>query len=344
MKSKFLRISFVGVIVLSLVLSGCGQKSVTTTPANPETKTAEQVKKFVPASPITMVTPAGPGGSTDMLARAVEKVWNKYCPQPLQILNKGGAAGLEGATTVARAKPDGYTLEIGYGSGPDLTMPHVQKTDYDPFKDVVAVSRLSVHTVAVVVPESSPFKSVSDVVNWAKKENKPVTCAVSNAASPLDIAAKGIGKIAGITVTTVPHSGGAQAITTLIGGNTMIGTGHPAEILSQIKAGKVRPIGVSTPERDPYLKDVPTLIEQGINLHVWGSVKGVAAPAGTPKEIISYYSDLFKKISEDADFKKAMTDMGQPVMYQNTDDFAKFMKTAYDDYGKLIKDLGLAQK
>jgi tripartite-type tricarboxylate transporter receptor subunit TctC len=325
-------------LISMMVLAGCGK-----TPAADSKKPAAAAA-FKPEKSVTIVVPMAAGGSTDMLARAVEKVWSKYCPQPVQIVNKPGGGGLEGATFVSRAKPDGYTLELGYGSGHDLVMPHLQKIEYDPFRDLVAVARLSNHSVVVLVPEKSPFKTLKEVVDWSKKENKPVTASVSVTAGAVDLVMRGIGKSTGITVTPIPHAGGSQSLTTLVGGQTTIGGGHPAEVISQLKAGRVRAIGIATPERDPALPDVPTLKEQGINFYTWGSVKGIAAPKGTSKEIVDYYSDLFKKITDDAEFKKIMADMLQPVQYQNATDFAAFMKSASADYSKLINELGLAKK
>lgn len=318
---------------LAAALTGCGN-----------TEKKEAVKAFKPDKPITMVVPMAAGGSTDMLARAVEKAWTKYSPQPLQIVNKPGGAGIEGSVFVSRAKPDGYTLIMGYGSGHDLVMPHIQKVEYNPFTDLVPVSRMSIHTVAVLVPENSEFKSVKDVVDWAKKENKPVTASVSVKAGAVDLVMRGIGKATDINLTPIPHAGGAQSLTSLVGGQMLIGGGHPTEVISQIKANRLRAIAIATPERDAALPDVPTLKEQGINFHTWGSVKGVAAPKGTPKEIVDYYADVLKKISEDAEFKKTMADLYQPVMYQGPEEFGKFMKQASDDYAKLVKELGLVEK
>jgi tripartite-type tricarboxylate transporter receptor subunit TctC len=322
-------------VIMVVAAVGCGK--------TPEAKPAAPAA-FKPEKSVTLIVPFAAGGSSDLLARAVEKVWSKYCPQPVQIVNKTGGGGVEGAAFVSRAKPDGYTLVLGYGSGHDTVMPHLQKIEYDPFRDLTPVARLSNHSVVVLVPENSPFKSVKDIVDWAKKENKPVTAAVSTTAGAVDIVMRGIGKASGITVTPIPHAGGAQAITTLIGGQTTMGGGHPAEVLPQLKAKRVLPIAIATPERDPALPNVPTLKEQGINFYTWGSVKGIAAPKNTPKEIVDYYSDLFKKITEDPDFKKIMADMAQPVQYQNAADFTKFFKEAYDDYGKMVKDLGLDKK
>ncbi len=122
-----------------------------------------------------------------------------------------------------------------------------------------------------------------------------------------------------------------------------MGGGHPSEIVSPLQSKRIRAIAIATPERDPLFPELPTLIEEGINFSTWGSVKGIATAKNTPKEIIDYYADLFKKISEDQDFKKAMGDMLQPIQYQGPEEFAKFFKQAYDDYGKLVKELGLEQ-
>jgi tripartite-type tricarboxylate transporter receptor subunit TctC len=305
--------------------------------------TVADCKAWKPEKSVTIVVPYGAGGSTDLLARAVEKVWSKYCPQPVQIVNKTAGGGVEGSTFVARSKPDGSTLVIGYGSGCDLVMPHIQKVEYDPFKDLEPIARLSVHSVLVAVPEKSPFQSLKDVIEYGKK-GQPVTAAVSTTAGAVDIVMRGIGKTAGINVIPIPHTGGGPAVITLVGGHTIIGGGHPAEIIGPLKSGKIRAIAIATPQRDPALPDVPTLIEQGINFSTWGSVKGIAIAKNTPQPIIDYYANLFKKISKDPEFKKTMQDMLQPIMYLGPADFKKFMKQAFDDYGKLIKDLGLDKK
>ena len=326
------------VLVSMIVLAGCGK-----TPAADPKKPAA-APAFKPDKPVTLIVPFSAGGSSDMLARAVEKVWNKHCPQPVQVVNKTGGGGIEGARFVSRAKPDGYTLVLGYGSGHDLVMPHLQKMEYNPFTDLVPVARLSIHSVVVLVPEKSPFKTMKEIMDWAKKENKPITAAVSTTAGSVDLVMRGIGKSSGVTVTPIPHAGGSQAITTLMGAQTIMGGGHPAEVIPQMKSNRVRAVGIATPERDPALPNVPTLKEQGVNFYTWGSVKGIAAPKGTPKEIVDYYSDVFKKISEDPDYKKIMADLVQPVQYQNAKDFTAFFKQAYDDYGKLVKELGLDKK
>ena len=121
----------------------------------------------------------------------------------------------------------------------------------------------------------------------------------------------------------------------------MIGGGHPSEVMPHIKAGRFKPLAVALPERDASLPNVPTLKEEGVNVYTWGSIKGVAAPVATPKDVVEYLEATFKKVCEDAEFKKIMADLDQPIMYQNSAAFTQFLQQAFGDYGKLIKDLNI---
>jgi tripartite-type tricarboxylate transporter receptor subunit TctC len=211
---------------------------------------------------------------------------------------------------------------------------------YDPVKDLAPVARLSVHSVVICVGAKSPINSIKDLIAYANAGNK-VTAGASVAAGVVDMTLKALAKHGNFSLTTIPFTGGADTVTALAGGHLTIGGGHPSEVMPHIKAGRFKAIGVALLERDPALPDVPTLIEQGINVHTWGSVKGVAAPAGTPKEVIEYLSSTLKKVCEDAEFKLIMANLYQPIMYQNSKDWAVFLKRAYKDYGDLIKELNI---
>ncbi len=293
-----------------------------------------------PTKPIQVIVPYSAGGSSDLLARTVEKTWTKYSPQPLLIIDKPGAGGVAGTEYVVRAKPDGYTVLFAYGSGCDLVMPHLQKMPYDPLKDLTPVARLSIHSVVICVSGKSPIKSMKDLIDYANKGNK-VTAAVSTAAGAVDIVMRAISKRAGIPITTVPFAGGADAVTALAGGHLVIGGGHPSEVWPHIKSGRFRPIGVALDKRDAALPNVPTLREQGIDVATWGSVKGVAVPNGTSPEIVEYLASTLKKVCEDPAFKKTMASIGQPINYLGPKDWAAFMQRAYKDYGDMIKELDI---
>ena len=298
--------------------------------------------EWVPTRAIDVVVPYAAGGSTDLLGRALEKIWTKYSPQPLRVVNKPGGGGVTGSVAVQTSAPDGYTLCLGYGSGCDMSMPYLQKLEYDPFKALDPVCLISIHTVMVGVPANSEFKSMADIIEWTKKNNKPATFSSSTANGTVDLVLQAFAKRTGANVTIIQTAGGGESINMLVGGQTMAGANHPSEMYPMYKAGRVRLIGVADDVRDTAMPEVPTFKEQGINFSAYGSIKGVAVPKNTPDNIKKYYEATFKKVCEDPEFIKIMTDMGQPVIYQNTAEFTAFFKKANEEYKAIIEELGLA--
>lgn len=296
-----------------------------------------------PDKPIQLIVPYGAGGSTDLLARAIAQVAPKYFSQPLVVVNKPGGGAIPGRLDVVRAKPDGYTILFGYGSGEDLVVPHQRQIPYDALADFEPIARMSIHSVVVCAGADSPYRSVADLVK-AGKQKGSLTAAVSTKGAAVDIAFLLLGKAAGIKVVTIPGTGGAEAITRLVGGHTDFGGGHPSEVLPHIKAGRIRPLCVALDTRDSTLPEVPTCKEQGLDVVTAGSVKGVAAPKGTPKEIVAALQTRLQKISEDPDFKKIMVDLGQPVNFMPAAEYRPWLKAQSDHYGTLIKTLGIETK
>jgi tripartite-type tricarboxylate transporter receptor subunit TctC len=129
-----------------------------------------------------------------------------------------------------------------------------------------------------------------------------------------------------------------------VGGHVDFGGGHPSEVLPHMMADRLRGLAVAFEKRDPSVADVPTFKESGYDVVTAGSVKGVAAPKGTPKEITSYLEKKFKEIADDAEFQKIMKDIGQPVMYQNAEEYKVWFKQAYDQFGALLKTLNIETK
>jgi len=296
-----------------------------------------------PDKPIQLIVPYSAGGSTDLLARAVAQVAPKHFSQPLVVVNKPGGGAIPGRMDVARSKADGYTLLFGWGGGEDLVVPFQRPLPYDIFKDFETVCRISVHSVVLAVPTASPYKTLADLVK-AGKSKEYLTASVSTKGGAVDIAFLLFAKAAGIKVTTIPGSGGSDAITKLVGGHVDFGGGHPSEVLPHIKAGRLRPLAVAFERRDASVPDVPTFREAGYDVVTAGSVKGVAVPKGTPKEVTAYLEKKFKEVAEDPEFQKIMKDIGQPVMYQGAEEYKVWFKQAYDQYGMLYKSLGIETK
>ncbi len=241
-----------------------------------------------------------------------------------------------------KSRPDGYTLLFGWGSGEDLVVPHQRPVPYDLFKDFETVCRMSVHSVVLAVPTNSPYKTLADLVKAGK--SKDMIASVSTKGGIVDITFQLFAKAAGVKVTTVPGTGGADAITALVGGHVDFGGGHPSEVLPHIKAGRLRGLAVAFEKRDPAVADIPTFREAGYDVVTFGSVKGIAVPKNTPKEIVSYLEKKFKEVADDPDFQKIMKDIGQPVLYLNAAEYTAWFKAAYEQGGTFIKTLGIQIK
>jgi tripartite-type tricarboxylate transporter receptor subunit TctC len=222
-------------------------------------------------------------------------------------------------------------------------MPHFQKLPYETFKDLIPICRLSVHSIVMIIRADAPYKTMKEFVEWGKKKDQ-VTASVSTRAGSVDIAFQAVGKATSLKIVTVPFRGGAESVTAIVGGQTDCGGNHPSEIMSHIKAKRLIPIAVALEQRDTAIPDVPTFKELGYPVVVAGSVKGVAAPKGTPPEVIKYLAERFKKVCEDPEFIKSMKDIGQPVMYLGPAGFGKFLQAGFEQYGKLIKEFNIQLK
>ena len=254
-----------------------------------------------------------------------------------------GGGGVTGAMAVASAEPDGYTIECGFGSGNDTAMIYLQELEYDPLALLRPVARISVHNVAIVAPADSEFNSMADVVAWSEANpDTPVTASVSTANGTVDLTMQAIRYYTGINMSIVPHDGGSSAVTDLLSGSFMIGGGHPSEVGPYVESGQIRVIAVASAERDPAMPDVPTLVEQGIDYSVYGSLKGIAVPKNTPDEIKQYYEQLFADITSDEQFIELMQELVQPVTYMGTDEFTQYFDDVTASYKTIIEDLGLA--
>lgn len=294
-----------------------------------------------PNKPINMIVPYAAGGATDLVARALAKVAPKYIPQPLVVVNQPGGAAITGRLQVVKSAPDGYTLLFGYGSGEDLVTPHTRKIPYDQFKDFAPVAQVTVVSIIMVVPANHPAKSLKEWVAWAKAQGRPMNGAVSTRGASVDITMQSLLKTAGIDGQTIPFRGGAEAVTALLGGNTDFSGQVYAEALPHLKAGRLKVLAVGTRDRDPVIPDVPTFIEEGVNVWTFGAIRGIGAPKDTPEPVITYLEGAVKKMTEDPEFHQIMKDIVHPVLYRPRQAFMKNMQDGFDMYGKLITGLNL---
>lgn len=294
-----------------------------------------------PTKPINLIVPYASGGATDMVARALAKVAPKYFPVSVVVINAAGGAGITGRVQVVNAKPDGYTLLFGYGSGEDLVTPHTMKLPYDQFKDLLPVCQITIASLVIVVPTSNPAKNLKEFVTWAKEQKREITGAVSTKGASVDITMQALMKVAGVKAKTIPFRGGGEAVTTVLGKHTDFAGAVPAEVLSHVKAGRLRILAVCLPERDPSIPDIPTFIEQGFNLTTMGAIRGIGVPKATPDAVIDTLESSFKKVTQDPEFHTLMKDIAHPLLFRDRKTFMKNMQDGFDTYGRLIDSLGL---
>jgi tripartite-type tricarboxylate transporter receptor subunit TctC len=287
-----------------------------------------------PAKPINLIVPYAPGGASDMVARALAKIAPKHFPVPIVVINAAGGAGILGRVQVVNARPDGYNILFGYGSGEDLVTPHTTKLPYDQFKDIQPVCQITIASLVIVVPASNPAKTLKEFVEWAKNQKREITGAVSTKGASVDITMQALMKVAGV-------KGGGEAVTTVLGNHTDFAGAVPAEVLSHVKAGRLRILAVCLPERDPSIPDVPTFMEQGFNVTTMGAIRGIGVPKGTPDAVVDYLESAFKKVTQEPEFHALMKDIAHPLLFRDRKTFMKNLLDGFDTYGRLIDDLGL---
>jgi tripartite-type tricarboxylate transporter receptor subunit TctC len=239
-----------------------------------------------PNKPVHIIVPYSAGGATDILARLMADEMAKRLGQPVVVENKPGAGGAVGTTYAANAKPDGYTIQFG-NLGPNAINPSIyDNLQYDPAKDLVAISNVADTPFILVVPPEVPAKSVKELIALGKKEPGKHFFASVGVGSASHVASELFNVLAGTKFQHVPYKGsGPASLATMAGEVTMyLGTGP--EITRHIEAGKLRALCISTEERSPVAPNIPTCEEEGLKgftVSVWF---GMFAPAGTPKPVI----------------------------------------------------------
>jgi len=256
-----------------------------------------------PERPIRMVVPFPAGGGTDSLSRLLATALTSKLNWVITVDNKPGAGGNLALDTVAKAKPDGYTLVMAQTDNVVLNPLLYSKMTYDPVKDLEAVSSVASGAVVLVVRADSPYKTLAVVVAAAKAKPGSLTVATPGTGTIAHLVTQLWQNASGVKFTHVPYRGMSQALPDLIGGQVDIYMGSIPTLLSQIEGGKVRPIAVTAAKRSPVLPNVPTFTESGIKGVELASVWGVMAPAGTPKPIIDKWNVAINELLKQPDVR-----------------------------------------
>jgi tripartite-type tricarboxylate transporter receptor subunit TctC len=289
-----------------------------------------------PNKPIRIIVPFPPGDSLDTMSRLIAPKLLERLGQPIVVDNRVGAAGQLGLELGARAAPDGYTLVGGQG-GNLVVQPHTyKKLPYDPLRDFAPVANSTRNFLALVASPGAPFKSVKELVAYAKANPGKLTFASNGEGGFPHMSLEMMRTMAGFEYLHVPYKGSGQIMTELMSGRvdaTILGIGS---LTPFIKSGRIRLIAVTSPTRQEQYPDTPAIAEvlPGYDSRGWF---GYLAPARTPKAIVDLLNREINRAMTSPDVKEKLEAIGLTVINESPEQFAQTLKSDYEKYGKLIK-------
>ncbi len=301
---------------------------------------AVQAQAAFPSKALTIVVPFSAGGTTDILARVVGQYMSKDLGQPVIIDNRAGAGGNIGAQMVARAAPDGYTLLMGTVGTHAINQSLYKKMPFDPIKDFAPITRVALVPNLLVANPGQPYKSVKELIAYAKANPGKVTFASSGSGTSIHLSGEMFSQMAGVEMQHIPYKGSAPALTDLLGGQTAIMFDNMPSVIGHVKAGKLRPLAVTTPQRSPALPDVPTIAEAGVPGYSATSWFGLLAPASTPAPVIAKLNASILKALADPEVKKKMAEQGAEPHGEKPEQFAEFIRSETAKWGQTVKKSG----
>ena len=291
-----------------------------------------------PSKPIRVIVPFQAGSAPDQIIRIITQHMQTTLGQPLVIENKPGANGNIGVAEAARAAPDGYTLvsanNTTFAANPSL----YKSLPFDPQKDFTPVGRFITTGLILSVRNDFPAKDLKDFIAQAKAQPNKLSVAQASAGMRVSIAM--LKTLAGVEMLEVPYKGQPQALQDLLGGSVNVTFADYAVGIPQIKAGKIKGLGVTTPTRSQIVPEIPSIGEvvPGFDLTVWA---GMAAPAGTPRPIVDQLWRAADAALAAAEVRSALGKMSFNVEPMNPGDFAAYIRTETEKWAKMVKAAGI---
>jgi len=288
-----------------------------------------------PNKPVKIMVGANAGGGTDIVARMLAEKFQAAMKQPFVVENKPGASNTIAADITAKAAPDGYTLLVATNTGQAIA-PHLMKLGFDPLK-LQPVGLIVVVPNVLVVGAVVPVHSVNDLVAAAKAKPGEYKFASSGVGSTQHIAGEAFNQAAGIKTTHVPYKGSSQAHIDLLSGEVQMMFDTMSSAMPQIKAGKFRPLAVTSPARSPELPNVPTIAEAGYPSAEMTTWYGLFVTGGTPKPIVEQLHAELQRALALPDVQARLKGFGGEPGALTIDEFARMNRDEFDRFGKLIK-------
>jgi tripartite-type tricarboxylate transporter receptor subunit TctC len=294
-----------------------------------------------PARAVAIVVPFPPGGVADITGRPLAEALTRILKQPVVVENRSGAGGGVGMQYVARAKPDGYTILMALSS--ISIIPEADKVlGRDPMftlNQFVPIARFTADPTVLVVRADSPYKSVADLIEAARKRPGEIPYGSSGNYGTMHVPMEMLDNVAGVKMLHVPFTGAGPAVVALLGGQVDALSTGPSTIMGQLKAGKIRVLATWGEARHPALPDVPTLKELGYDAQ-FSQWTGLFVPAGTPDAVIAKLREASKAAVNDATFQHAMANVETPIQYLDQPQFRAFWDQDARKLAEVVKKIG----
>lgn len=303
--------------------------------------TAAHAQGYPDNRPIRLVIPFPPGGGTDILGRLVAQKLTEASGWTIVPDNKAGAGGTLGITEAAKGKPDGHDMVMGQKDnlvvGPWL----YKGLPWNPTKDFVAVAHVAWSPVIIATSVGSKYKTLADVVAAAKAAPDSITYGSPGNGTTIHLAGDQFGKAAGIQLRHVPYKGSNPALMDALAGNVDLLVSSVPSAMAQVKAGKLRPLAVTSARRSSSLPDVPTVAESGYKGFDMSTWYGLLMPAGAPKPVVTQVNAAVNKLLATPEMQKAIQDQGAEPQAMSPEAFAQQLQRDYQGMEKIVRDAGI---
>jgi tripartite-type tricarboxylate transporter receptor subunit TctC len=288
--------------------------------------------------PIKIIVPFPPGGSNDIVGRAVAQQLTARTKRNILIENRPGAGGVLGAEAVARAEPDGHTWLLISST---FTMsPAIMKLPFDPVRSFVPIAMLGLGPSVIAVPQALPFQTIKELVEYSKKNPGKINFGTAGVASFQHFALELLMQRSGAAFTTVHYKGGSPALVDLAAGHIQVSLGSLIQMQSFLKAGKIKLLAVAGPKRVDLIPQVPTLKEAGIDMEA-SNWWGLLAPAGTPAALVEYWHREVNAVLASSEIKTRLASEGAEALPVGRAEFEKLLSEDTAKWAQLAKLTGI---
>jgi tripartite-type tricarboxylate transporter receptor subunit TctC len=294
-----------------------------------------------PSKPIRIIVPFAPGGNIDITARTIAPGLTEALGQPVIVENRSGAGGRIGATVVAKSPPDGYTVLLG-APGTLISQPVFHDdTEYQPLRDFVYTSLISLVASSLNVHPSMPVRSVKEIIALAGPRPGELFMGSAGQGSGTHLMGELFQSMAKVKFTHVPYKGGAAASVAIVSGQIHLAFDQVSSSGPLIKAGRLRALAVTTPQRSKFLPDVPTIDESGLRGYDYSTWTTLGIPAATPKEAVQKLRDAVDAVIAQPRTREAFEKLGAEVVRTTPEEFTRRMQQDYERWGRIRKQTGI---